>query len=343
MRLAGLVCVGALLGCTKATVIGTPCTTDKSCNVKGQRCIAGPDGGAKICTHACTSQTGDQGCPIGYDCAAADPTQPALLTCNKETYAFDPISGAPKLFGQDCSLAPGTTQAEWDAACAHSGDPAASPTCRHAADPDSRTTPRAPVRNDPQAYCTGACTHDSDCPVEMLCAKDYDGNQKCLRRGFCDPCLINDNCARGGENVSCVPTSDGSARYCTKLCGSNGDCGGLLGTFLKCAASTDSLGAGGMFCLHKFGACVGSGEVCDPCRSDADCGNGTRCYSNLATFERMCTKPCSSPTDPACAASNKPTGCDFGPPPAHSYDPVYTDFCTGDAAKVNAGVFSCFF
>ncbi|MGZ3429068.1 MAG: hypothetical protein ACXVCV_20590, partial [Polyangia bacterium] len=44
--------------CTRATAIGTPCLADKDCNVKGQRCVAGVNGGAKICTHACSGQTG---------------------------------------------------------------------------------------------------------------------------------------------------------------------------------------------------------------------------------------------------------------------------------------------
>ncbi len=333
----------AVAGCTKATVIGTPCVTDKSCNVKGQRCVAGPDGGLRICTHACDAQAGTMGCPIGYDCAPADPTQPSVLTCNKERYAFDRTSGAPLLFGKDCSLQAGTTQPEWDQACAGTGDPAPNPTCRHAPDPDSHATPRAPVRNDPHAYCTAGCNDDYDCPVDMRCAVDYDGVQKCLRRGFCDVCLINDNCT-SGEFTACVPTADGQSRYCSKPCGSQQDCGGVQGTFLACTQTSDALGNGGYYCLHKFGACVGTGEVCDPCRSDADCNtaaNGTHCFGNESTGERMCTKPCTA--DAQCAADNKPTGCDYGPPPTQPSDPNYTDFCTGDAMHYNPGVFTCFF
>lgn len=86
----------------------------------------------------------------------------------------------------------------------------------------------------------------------MYCGADYDGATKCLRRGFCDPCWMNDNCT--GGNDACVPTADGSARHCTKSCGSPYDCGGAQGSFLSCAATTDSLGASGIFCLHKFGA-----------------------------------------------------------------------------------------
>ena len=61
----------------RATAIGTPCLADKDCNVKGQRCVAQPSG-TKICTHACAGQTGAQGCPIGYDCSAADRVSRAI-------------------------------------------------------------------------------------------------------------------------------------------------------------------------------------------------------------------------------------------------------------------------
>ena len=283
------------------------------------------------------ARSGSAGCPVGYDCNAADATNPSLLTCNKETFAFDAASGVALLFGKDCSLQGGTTQAEWDTACANSGDPAAGPTCRHAADSNSRAHPPAPIRNDAHAYCTGACTGDRDCPVDMFCGADYDGITKCLRRGFCDPCWMNDNCT--GDNDACVPTSDGSSRYCTKSCGSMYDCGGVQGTFLSCSATSDSLGASGMFCLHKYGACVGGGQVCDPCRVAADCMTGTSCLSNLATGERMCTKACTM--DSQCA-SDIPTACDFGPDPVNPGDPVFTDVCTGDVNHYNPGLFSCY-
>lgn len=338
MRFAWLAALVALGGCTRATAIGTPCIVDKDCNVAGQRCVAGT-GGAKICTHACTGQSGENGCPIGYDCGPSDPANTADLTCNKESFAFDSVTGAPLLFGKSCALAPGATQAEWDQACAGSGDPAANPTCRHAPDSQSRTNPPAPLKNDSKAYCTGACNADSDCPVDMLCGVDYDNAKKCLRRQFCDPCLINDNCT-AGEFTACVPTADGSSRYCSKACEAQYDCGGVQGRFLSCDTTTDSLGASGKYCLHKFGACVGTGEVCDPCRTNADCANGTRCLANIATGERMCTKACTM--DSQCA-SNKPTGCDYGPPPQTSLDPIYTDLCTGDAMHYNPGVFTCFF
>src|SRR5439155_5305016 len=89
MRIAWLLALAMLAGCTRATAIGTPCVVDKDCNVKGQRCVSAD--GAKICTHACTAQAGASGCPIGYDCTPADATHASDLTCNKERYAFDPV------------------------------------------------------------------------------------------------------------------------------------------------------------------------------------------------------------------------------------------------------------
>lgn len=335
MRFVCVASLLALVGCTRATVIGTPCTRDADCNVKGQLCAT--TGGLSICTRPCTAQAGPSGCPVGYDCTPADsPT--GALTCNKERFAFDATTGAPLLFGRSCALAPGATQAEWDQACAATGDPAASPTCRHAPDPNSNV--HAPLRDDPAAYCTAACAGDGDCPVDMRCAADYDGVQKCLRRGFCDPCWMNDNC--GGDTSACVPATRADAagqRYCTKPCAGQADCGGVLGTYLACSAVDDAV-ASGQFCLHKYGACVGTGQVCDPCRLDADCANGTSCVANLMTGERMCTRFCT--VDSECA-SDKPTGCDFGPPPTKTGDPIYTDQCTGDAAHQHPGALTCFF
>src|SRR5207302_8151559 len=136
--------------------------------------------------------------------------------------------------------------------------------------------------------------------------------KKCLRRGFCDPCLINDNCA-SGEFTACVPTADGASRYCSKACASQNDCGGVQGRFLSCTGSNDSLGNGGTYCLHKFGACVGTGEICDPCRSNDDCvKSNKRCLANIATRERICTKSCTVDSD---VATNKPAGLHYGPPP----------------------------
>jgi hypothetical protein len=337
MRIACLVALAALAACARPTLIGTPCASDRDCNVAGQRCVGGP-GAARICTHGCAAQSGPSGCPIGFDCSAADPATPAQLTCNRERYAFDPTTGGPRLFGVACALAPGTTQAEWDQACLGTGDPAPLPTCRHAADPNSHATPPAPIRDDPDAYCTAGCAVDADCPVAMRCAVDYDGATRCLRRGFCDPCTIDDDCP--AELHACVPTADGSARYCTKPCAAQDDCGGATGTFLACAPSSDSLGAGGTYCLHRFGACVGAGHVCDPCLGNADCGAGTACVTNALTGERMCTKSCFTDAD---CASDLPTGCDFGPPPQKPGDPSYTDLCTGDATHQHPGVLSCFF
>lgn len=334
MRLVCVASLCALWACARATVIGTPCGSDRDCNVAGQVC-ASAGGAPRICTHACSAQSGPSGCPIGYDCTAAD-APPATTTCNKERFAYDPLTGAPLLFGRDCSLAPGTTQAEWDRACAGTGDPAPAPTCRHAVDPASNQ--HAPLRDDPHAYCTAACASDGDCPVDMRCAADYDGVTKCLRRGFCDPCWMNDNCS--GDTGACVPTADGSARYCTKPCAAAADCGGVLGTYLACSDTSDAAGQAGRFCLHKYGACVGTGRVCDPCRSDADCAGGTVCLGVALTGERMCTRSCT--VDAECA-SDKPTGCDYGPPPQKPGDPTYTDVCTGDALHQHPGVLTCFF
>jgi hypothetical protein len=310
--------LAALLpACAKATVIGTHCSHNGDCDVAGQVCVN------NICTHTCLSQVGKNGCPVNFDCTQADPKS-IQLTCNRIAYNTD-ATGKPVLFGQGCGLD--------DTKCQGTGDPNPMPMCRHAA--YLSNSKLVPIPQDPRAYCTGTCKADTDCPINMQCLKDYDGVTKCLNRTLCSPCVITEDC--GSEFPICVPDS-GIGHYCTKACATNDDCGGAQGMFMQCQSGVDSLGNAGMFCKHRYGACVGMGNLCDPCRSDGDCPmSGTFCVANEATHESFCTKQCQQDTD--CGGTNHTT-CDN----------VMTDpqanpnlICTGDTQKVNIGVISCWF
>jgi hypothetical protein len=154
----------------------------------------------------------------------------------------------------------------------------------------------------PRQYCA-TCQEDHDCPAasdgtKQHCVTDSQGN------GFCSPqCTTNANCpldatcnaafpvcvpAQGATCLSdedCPPTSSAYqhcyAGTCTPECGSDSDC---TGTSQKCG----NLGA----CQPRAGVCVGSGNFCDPCRSDADCtqGGGICIYADYST-ERYCSTP----------------------------------------------------
>lgn len=336
--------VVAALGCGNAatTKIGAACKSDGDCNVKGQKCVAGLAGGMpsgpKICTHTCTGEFGDGGCPIGFDCTLSN--MALGLTCNKAPYSVDAM-GVPVLFGKTCSS---------DGDCAGTGDPNPAAVCRKALDPTSAFKPLSgkplvPLVQDPAAYCTGSCAADSDCPIGFGCLADFDNptgdaaKKKCLKRSVCDPCTLNDHCP--SDFPVCVPTKDGMSHYCTKSCNDDKDCPGGAASFtggfanyMTCALGADVANNAAKYCFHWFGACVGAGAVCDPCRIEADCKGGTHCLTNTNSFERMCTKQCGS--DAACAGPNGAT-CD------NSSTTMSSTVCTGDKTKpkANPGVISC--
>ncbi len=325
------------IGCSGATTkIGTTCHSDGDCNVAGQKCvaglIAGQPTGPKICTHPCTGEFGDNGCPIGYDCTVSD--QAIGTTCNVVPYAVDPTTGAPVLFGKSCVTATD---------CMGTGDNNAMPMCRYAEDPGMLGSP---IKTDSNAYCTGSCAADSDCPLLFQCIADYDKVMKCVKRSLCDACTINDDCPQ--DFPFCVPTSDGSnAHYCTKECGTPGDCPGAAQSvnYMRCIPGTDVSNRPGDYCFHAYGACVGHGQVCDPCRSQTDCKQsgspaGLVCITNMTSLERMCSKGCNSDAD--CTGPNT-SSCDNTDLPS-SLNPsgMSLGICTGDStAHQNPGLFTC--
>lgn len=317
----------ASVGCTKPTVIGTACTMDKDCNVEGQVCVAGYNGGPSICTKKCTSNTGAMGCPIGFDCYPVDPAKGS--TCTKSLYEVDATTGKPKLIGLDCSTS--------NDVCLLTGSTNPAQVCRRI--PDESSDPPVPVDFDPNAYCSGQCANDNECPLDFYCDTDYDMKMRCLRRTFCSPCTVDLNCP--SEFPICVPTKDGKSRYCTKACGGTGDCGGVQNSAQTCGASKSAAGADVQVCLHRFGACVGEGNICDPCRKKEDCAKtSASCIFNSATKEGFCSKRCTN--DNSCAGGTVPSGCD-NTDIASQANPngMSLGICNGDPSHTSPGLFSC--
>jgi hypothetical protein len=308
------------------TKIGTACTADKDCNVEGQVCAGG------ICTKACMGQFGDQGCPIGFNCTqAAGRTD---LTCNKTPFSVDATTGQPTLLGKSCAAD--------HTACDNSGVDGAA--CRFIQSP---TVKGMPFMNDPHAYCSAPCSDDTQCPFFMYCTKDWDGATKCLMRDACAPCTYDDNCnADGSGRLACVAATKGDSKYCTPTCADDTDCPGSAQTFqyglknyLTCQPGTDANGNNGSFCFHRFGACVGDGNICDPCRTDDDCAlTGSKCITNDLSGERFCSKKCyMAGGDATCAGPNNATCDDTLINQGMSYG-----VCTGDTTKMFGGTLSCY-
>jgi hypothetical protein len=327
-----LVCSTYTIGGCGPIVIGTTCSSAGDCGDKQPLCVQGLNGSAKICTHACANNSE---CPLGYDCAMVDGA--TSKTCNKTLYATDKTTGDPLLFGKPCPSD--------DSVCENTGDKNAAPTCRKGVDPSE--TKAVALATDPAAYCTGSCTNDNDCPLPMKCDVDYDGVTKCLKRDVCDECKYDENCGytsglwRSDFN-RCVPvTREGkTGHYCSKECNTDKDCPGAAkySKWMVCQPATTAEGGEGNFCLHWYGACVGDGEICDPCKTVADCGTGLKCmdnpyglYSYPVTGERMCNKTCQ--TDADCTGPND-IACD-----SVAMDSVFK--CTGDTRHISPGNFAC--
>ena len=326
----GLVLALTLMaGCTNATVIGTACKTAGECNVAGQVCAPGFNAGATICTRKCTGNTGTMGCPVGYECYPTDPAQGA--TCNKVLYEVDAKTGAPQLIGHDCGLN--------EPVCMTLTTTNAGAICRKV--PDESADPVVAVEQDPNAYCTGSCTTDFDCPLEFRCATDYDMKKKCLKRTSCAECVVDANCPT--DFPICIPTKDGTSRYCTKTCAAIGDCGGTQNSAQDCQNTTNAAGGAVMACVQRFGACVGTGNICDPCRTKDDCAKSkSSCAMNPGTGERMCTKQCATDADCMPFGTVKAV-CDNTDVYNKTTNPggMSSQLCNGDVMHTTPGLFSC--
>jgi hypothetical protein len=164
--------------------------------------------------------------------------------------------------------------------------------------------------DDVDAVCTQECTDDRDCPPKLYCetvASDTDPNRKiCLRRQFCAPCARDEECdlvggVCGTDNLGfgfctapCTPAVDSSdPNYYT-----------CVQPFSECKDNGD----GRTLCHHRYGACVGDGSLCSPCRSRADCdwASGAVCYRSSWGQERFCTTVCDTtcPAGYACFEFN---------------------------------------
>ncbi|MDF3065209.1 MAG: hypothetical protein K0R38_810 [Polyangiaceae bacterium] len=173
---------------------------------------------------------------------------------------------------------------------------------------------------DLDAYCSVDCSTDRDCadgyycgvvrrnPCEDACGvagvpadsrcvptdqigelekyrcSDLGGVEQsvCQKREFCSPCETDADCLAVPNQV-CAKDGSGE-KICTKLCDPNvRSC--PWGNASECRTFDADLGV--PTCGHRFGACHGKGEVCEPCRSDADCPGGA-CATSQFTGESWC-------------------------------------------------------
>ncbi len=105
----------------------------------------------------------------------------------------------------------------------------------------------------------------------------------CVRNSYCHECETHEDCL-GKPGQVCAKGPDGG-KVCTVACDQGTDsC--PWGTASECKVFDTDLGYA--TCGHRFGACKGTGQGCEPCANDGDCGPHAFCNSSTFTGERYC-------------------------------------------------------
>lgn len=155
---------------------------------------------------------------------------------------------------------------------------------------------------------------------------------ECRPRRQCAPCESDLDCsAIAGQHCKQV----GPEKACVRDCGSDGDCEGGF----KCEGGS---------CIPRFGACVGTGQFCEPCRNDLECGDkdsGRACVS-FGGAERMCidvtlSMSCTTDNDCPVAPDGKHGYCADGDIGADPSSPYYHKCYFPSHFNQGAGRLSC--
>jgi hypothetical protein len=101
-------------------------------------------------------------------------------------------------------------------------------------------------------------------------------HNECRLRRACDPCQSDLDCSIAGQHCTAMPM--GSDKFCTADCASDADC-------------ADGFQCTGNACVPRYGSCQGTGNFCEPCHTDADCGAGMFCGRDPSGVERFCRSP----------------------------------------------------
>jgi hypothetical protein len=142
---------------------------------------------------------------------------------------------------------------------------------------------------DPQAYCSKACTDAMECPAGFICQGTIENpDPHCRVAEFCDQCAIDDDCGIGGR-YPCL-TDQGGVRYCSVVCDP------ALAT-CPAGGTCEARDGADPACVPAGGVCGPTGGLCSTCSSDADCDAGGHCLSDELSGGVFCGSPCSLQAD----------------------------------------------
>jgi hypothetical protein len=253
-----------------------PCRKDADCDDSGGICVDGS------CVSACDTH---------FDCAAT-----GLCKAGPKPYCAPGAPAKNGQFYQHCSAGAAECDADAGFLCASAG------------------------LGDIDAYCTKDCSGDGDCPSGFRCgtasatpcanacgvqgkntagcapvAEIGEGKRfecamplgvirhVCQLRSFCDPCDTDDDCL-GTPGQICAKDKSGE-KICTQRCDPSVDAC-PWGDASECGLFDAELGQ--YTCAHRFGACHGHGNGCEPCRDNGDCAPKGFCTHSSFTGEQYC-------------------------------------------------------
>lgn len=293
------------------------CDAHSDCTGGNQDCTAAV-ADDKVDVHVCTSNGKAPfgvKCPLGFECdglfacpdgSACDYNQCGGGECtrNHEECGNDPkclVGRCPD--DSPCTIS-GCSQAECKPmTCITAGEGDAKAFCSiincHA-DTDCPGGYVCGVGRDPHGICNSDIEGDNVAcgKTDDPCIDPADFNKdgatyfagalcllrmQCNKRGPCDPCESDYDCSYNpGHHCREVV----GTKVCTQDCFIDKDCN----PDYKCVENA---------CVPRFeGGCQGTGQFCEPCQDDADCGEGSYCEHGTGD-ERGCL----SIDAPACAAS----------------------------------------
>jgi hypothetical protein len=264
-------------------------------------------------------------CPLGTECAAfsscagGEPcegscTDDPLDVCTRDAYACRGVAdcklGRCAQSQRPCRLEPACDDAACKPLeCVTSGEGDANAYCTRFDCDDDADCPggyRCGLRRDPHAVCGSSPQKgdnafcgltDEDCidpaapPAGGLYVEGPDCllRRACLIRTECSSCETDLDCSRS-EGLVCALQDDGT-RGCGKRCEEDADCEN--GDY-RCDTQQKA-------CVHRFGACKGSGAFCEPCVDDVDCGPDASCVAGACLdvpFQIGCTTDDECPVAP---------------------------------------------
>ncbi len=257
----------------------TACATSTDCDqAHGFSCVDGE------CSYECRSHS---------DCVEVGHCEPRTLDGEQKNFcvrdATPPTPG--KLYtscpsGNECAdpalcigAGPGDLDAYCTIDCSRDDDCAPGYSCGSMSrNPCSDACDKAGQPDDPRCVKANQIGEG----LAFQCGEQGVERSVCRQREFCAPCESDADCL-GVPNQVCA-RDEGGEKICTRLCDTETrSC--PWGNAAICGYFDDELGLA--TCSHKFKACHGEGNTCQPCRNNDDCPGGA-CVSSQFTGERWC-------------------------------------------------------